>query len=244
MIYFAHRGLPALRVQNTTESFALARQKGAKYYELDVHLLKDGALVVHHDYSLLNTAGFDVKLADLTMADLKKYPLKNPFTNTTLTVPLLEDIIPLVLPELEILNIEIKNDDNVYPGIESVLLRALKKWPEIAPKILFSGFDYDSLVRLRALDKNARIGLLTRAFDVSKALALGAESVHINQTRLTQEVVRVCPSYFLRFSLSTVTSSPSKKTPYIPGPQEIPTIAPIQNSSTGICNSSSILFLK
>ena len=192
MIYFAHRGLPALRVQNTTESFALARQKGAKYYELDVHLLKDGALVVHHDYSLLNTAGFDVKLADLTMADLKKYPLKNPFTNTTLTVPLLEDIIPLVLPELEILNIEIKNDDNVYPGIESVLLRALKKWPEIAPKILFSGFDYDSLVRLRALDKNARIGLLTRAFDVSKALALGAESVHINQTRLTQEVVRVC----------------------------------------------------
>ena len=100
MICFAHRGLSALRVQNTTESFALAREKGATCYELDVHLLKDGALAVHHDYTLLETAGVDVKLADLTVPDLKKYPLKNPFTNTTLTVPLLEEIIPLVWPGL------------------------------------------------------------------------------------------------------------------------------------------------
>lgn len=206
MIYFAHRGLSALRVQNTTESFALAREKGAQCYELDVHLLKDGSLAVHHDYSLANTAGTDLKLADLTAPDLKKYPLKNAFSATVLTVPLLEEIIPLVLPGLEILNIEIKNDNNIYPGIEEALLRALKKWPELAPKILFSAFDYDTLARMRQLDKNARIGLLTRAFDVSKALALGAESVHINQTRLTEEIVRVCHQNNLKVYVYTVNT--------------------------------------
>lgn len=211
MIYFAHRGLSALRVQNTTESFTSAREKGATCYELDVHLLRDGALAIHHDYSLINTADVDVKLAGLTTADLKKYPLRNAFTTATLTVPLLEEIIPLILPELEILNIEIKNDSNVYPGIEKALLGALGKWPKLAPKILFSSFDYETLERVRALDKNARIGLLTRQFDISKAVALGAESVHINQTRLTEEIVRVCHENNLKVYVYTVNTAQDKQ---------------------------------
>lgn len=80
MIYFAHRGASAQMVQNTLPAFALAREEGATHYELDVHLTKDGFLVVHHDYTLANTAGADVHLADLTLADLKNYPLKNPLT--------------------------------------------------------------------------------------------------------------------------------------------------------------------
>ena len=50
MIYFSHRGANTKRVQNTVEAFALAHAQGATHYELDVHLLKDGALAVHHDY--------------------------------------------------------------------------------------------------------------------------------------------------------------------------------------------------
>ena len=107
MIYFSHRGANKLRVQNTGAAFALAHAQGARCFELDVHLLKDGFLAVHHDYSLLNTAGQDVKLAGLRAADLKKYPLNNPFSQETVHVPLLEEILPVVSPELEILNIEI-----------------------------------------------------------------------------------------------------------------------------------------
>ena len=180
MIYFAHRGFSDQRVQNTCEAFALAREKGATCYELDVHLLKDGALAVHHDYSLLSTAGVDVKLADLTAADLKKYPLHNPFTAGPVYVPLLQEVLPIVVPGLQLLNVEIKNDNNVYPGLEKVVLTELKNWPVLSEKVLFSSFDYDTLARLRALWPQARIGLLTRQFDVSKALALRAESVHIN----------------------------------------------------------------
>ena len=191
-------------MQNTVPAFALAHKQGARNFELDVHLLKDGQLAVHHDESLLSTAGQDIKLADLTSEELKQIPLKNPFSQEKTFVPLLTEILPVVSPQLDTLNIEIKNDNNIYPGIEKVLLSILSGYPELTPHILFSSFDYDTLARLRSRASSARIGLLTRAFDVRKALALHAQSVHINQTRFTPEIARVCHENNLRVYLYTV----------------------------------------
>lgn len=204
MIYFSHRGANTFCVQNTVPAFSLAHTQGARKFELDVHLLKDGQLAVHHDYSLLSTAGKDVLLSGLTADELKKIPLKNPFGAEDVFVPLLTEVLPVVTPALEILNIEIKNDNNVYPGIENALCRTLENHPHLLQKILFSSFDYDTLSRLRALLPHARIGLLTRAFDVTQALLLKAESVHINQTRFTPEIAQICHANNLCVYLYTV----------------------------------------
>ena len=77
MIYFSHRGANTQRVQNTVAAFALAHAQGARHFELDVHLLKDGSLAVHHDYSLAGTAGVDVALKNLTAADLKRLAVES-----------------------------------------------------------------------------------------------------------------------------------------------------------------------
>lgn len=204
MIYFAHRGASAHRVQNTLPAFALAYEQGARCFELDVHLLQDGALAVHHDYSLLATAGADVKLAGLTRADLARYPLQNPFSQDTVFVPLLEHVLPLVSPGLQCLNIEIKNDGNVYPGIERALADVLAAHPALLPKILFSSFDEPSLVRLRQCLPAARLGWLTRNFRLETALALGVQSVHINQTRFTPQLADACHENGLQVYVYTV----------------------------------------
>ncbi len=202
MIYFSHRGANTRRVQNTTEAFALAHEQGARCFELDVHLLKDGALAVHHDYSLLSTAGVDVQLKDLTAQDLKKYPLQNPFTQNTVYVPLLNEILPIITPGVKLLNIELKNDSNIYPGLEEAVLKAVPA--ELLPKILFSSFDYATLKRLRALAPQARIGQLTRAFNVQETLNIKAESVHINHTRFTPELAQTCHANNLKVYCYTV----------------------------------------
>jgi len=208
MIYFAHRGASAKAVQNTVAAFQLARQLGATRYELDVHLTQDGVLAVHHDYSLLSTAGTDVRIKDVPFAVLEQYPLQNPFDSRRLTVPRLEEVLPAVEPGLELLNVELKNDKNRYPGLESKLLAVFKEqYPHLLPKTLFSSFDYETLVRIRKLDKNARIGLLTRSFDVSAASTLGAESVHMNYTRFTPEIARVCHENGLNVYLYTVNDA-------------------------------------
>ncbi len=205
MIYFAHRGASARCVQNTLESFRLARQLGATCYELDVHLTRDGQLAVHHDESLLDTAGVDLAIKDLTAADLQSYPLINRFNGNKVFVPQLKEVLPLVEPGLQLLNIELKNDENRYPGIERKLWDELSRYnPQIFAKILFSSFDYDTLVRLRKLNSNARIGLLTRSFDVSQAVGLAAESVHLNQTRFTSEMAAICHQNGLKVYLYTV----------------------------------------
>ena len=207
MIYFAHRGASIELPQNSVAAFARARALGATAYELDVHLLRDGQLAVHHDYSLLATTGADAPLGTLTQADLAQYPLLNAFTAEKYTIPLLRDVLPVVRENLACLNIEIKNDGNYYPGIEKVLLDELHaQAPEMLPKILFSSFDYSTLARLRELDKSVRIGRLCRAFDVQEALALGARSVHMNQSRLTPEIINACHENGLQVFAYTVNT--------------------------------------
>ena len=110
--------------------------------------------------------------------------------------------MPLVEPELQILNIELKNDANIYPGLEEKLLAALPA--PLLPKILFSSFDFASLERLRKLAPQVRIGQLTRAFNMQEALQLKAESVHLNCTRFTPEIAAACHQHQLRVYCYTV----------------------------------------
>lgn len=205
MIYFAHRGASAQHVQNSLPAFALAREQGATHYELDLHLTKDHFLVVHHDHSLLATTGQDVQLAGLSLADLKNYPLQNPFDSRVLCIPSFKEVLPVIVEDLQLLNLEFKNEGNCYPGIEEHTLQVLNTFvPEVLPKTLFSSFDYETLVRVRRLDKTVRIGLLTRSFDVSEALSVQAESIHLNATRFAPEMVHICHDNGLKLYLYTV----------------------------------------
>ncbi len=209
MIYISHRGKGIYgTIGNTLDSFAGMYKFGkVRCFELDVHLLKDGSLAVHHDYSLLKTTGKDVKLADLTAQDLKKYPYprRSEFDKLEpIYVPLLTDVLSIFSSGLELLDIELKNDNNVYPGIEEILLKTLRDYPQFNSKILFSSFDYETLKRLRTLAPNARIGLLTRNFDIEQAVALGAESVHLNWTRFTPEMAVVCHAKNIQVYVYTV----------------------------------------
>ena len=186
MIYFAHRGASKQAPANSKEAFALARKQGASCYELDVHLTRDGRLPVQHDYTVGNT---EHRVQEFTWPQLQAFCAENGIACPAL----LEDVLPVVRPELACLNVELKNDDNVYPGIEKALLDLLHTCAaDLLPKILFSSFDVSTLQRLRTLAAQANIGLLTRAFDPEQARALNARSVHINQTRVTAQMVQAC----------------------------------------------------
>ena len=54
-LVFAHRGGSALAPENTIDAFAQGVALGADGLELDVHLSRDGVVVVHHDFTLDRT---------------------------------------------------------------------------------------------------------------------------------------------------------------------------------------------
>jgi glycerophosphoryl diester phosphodiesterase len=67
---FAHRGGAALRPENTLLAFDHGLALGADGLEFDVHLSRDGVVVVHHDRTLERTTNGRGPLAGLTAAEL------------------------------------------------------------------------------------------------------------------------------------------------------------------------------
>lgn len=196
MRIFAHRGASASAPANSLAAFAKAKEMGCTCYELDVHLTKDGHLVLHHDYNLSSDTTCMRDIKDVTLEELNQCRLVHSFDpSINERPPLLHEVLPIVVEELELLNIEIKNDDNIYPNIEQVLWKQLNLFgPEALTKIFFSSFDYPTLQRLRKIAPAAQISLLTRLFEPQKARNLDACSVHMSKTRITKEIVDICHS--------------------------------------------------
>ena len=67
---YAHRGGSALRPENTIASFDHGLSLGADGLELDVHLSRDGVVVVHHDETVDRTTGGTGLVSSLTAAEL------------------------------------------------------------------------------------------------------------------------------------------------------------------------------
>jgi glycerophosphoryl diester phosphodiesterase len=69
---FAHRGGAALAPENTIAAFDNGLAMGADGLELDVHLSRDGIVVVHHDRTLDRTTSLRGPIAERTSDELAR----------------------------------------------------------------------------------------------------------------------------------------------------------------------------
>ena len=157
---WAHRGASQDAPENTMEAFELAIKQHADGIETDIHLTKDGQVVIMHDEKLDRTTNMHGYIKDYNYEELEKCNANNgmkdyPFCK----VPLLEDLLQLVKTEHIELNIELKTDVFMYPGIEAKCLALVKKY-ELENQVIYSSFNHYSLMNLRQLDPQAKIGLL------------------------------------------------------------------------------------
>jgi glycerophosphoryl diester phosphodiesterase len=100
---FGHRGSAGTHPENTLESFRAAVAMGARYLEFDVHMTRDGQVVVSHDEHLERTCGHpgvirEMSYAELTAQDAgRMFSVDDgasfPFRGRGLTVPRLTDVL-------------------------------------------------------------------------------------------------------------------------------------------------------
>lgn len=69
-----HRGASALAPENTLRAIRLAIEYRLDFVEVDVHLSRDGELVVHHDPELVDEHGVRASVVELTVAELARVP--------------------------------------------------------------------------------------------------------------------------------------------------------------------------
>ena len=65
-----HRGASGHATENTLTAFAKASDLGAEMWELDTQLTVDGVCVVSHDDHLQRVFGLDLRISELTAAEL------------------------------------------------------------------------------------------------------------------------------------------------------------------------------
>lgn len=102
-LYIAHRGIQNENTfENTIPAFSLAIDKKVPI-ELDLHVLKDGNIVVFHDDNLERLMGIDREISSYDYEELKKLT----FPNTDIHIPLFQEVLDLVKGKVMIV-IEIK----------------------------------------------------------------------------------------------------------------------------------------
>lgn len=159
-LIYGHRGASGHAPENTLEAFRLCMEMGADGFELDVHMSLDGALVVIHDETVDRTTNGTGLVRELTLEQLKALDASCGMeAYRGAQIPTLEEVFDLVKDTNHLINVEIKTDEWFYPQLEEKCL-ALAKEKGLEDRILYSSFNHYTLMKLRQLKPDAKLGML------------------------------------------------------------------------------------
>ncbi len=150
----AHRGASAAFPENTMPAFAAAADLGVAYIELDVHMTRDGRIVVAHDDDLERMAGRPGRIVELAFDELRNYDAgynfvapgraEFPFRGAGVKVPELAEVFDRCARQRFI--IEIKQSS---PSLTERLLAAIE-WAGMIERVLIASEHQEPIDEIRA----------------------------------------------------------------------------------------------
>ena len=159
-LILAHRGASAYRPENTLEAFELALMQDADGFELDAQLTKDGYVVVAHDERLERVSNGVGYINDHTLEELKTLDFGKGFPGRQkCRIPTLGEVYSLIKGTGATVNVELKTTEFMYPELPEKLL-GLEREFSMQGRVIYSSFNHYSLLALRQIDKQVKIGLL------------------------------------------------------------------------------------
>lgn len=207
MIIMAHRGYSSKAPENTMPAFELAMEAGSGGIELDVHLTKDGEVVVIHDDVLNRTTNGKGQVEEFTMAELKELDAGSwfspEFKGTKL--PTLREVLELISQHNVLLNVETKT----ALGFEQLNEKLAPLLDEYAmwEKTIISSFNHYALVHIKTIRPQARTGILYNCALVNPwvyAKSIGASALHAYHRTVIPELVQVAQQNGMMVNVWTV----------------------------------------
>lgn len=190
-LVIAHRGASAYRPENTLPAYELAVEQAADMIEIDLHLTRDGAIVISHDADL-GHFGAKGEIGDLDLEEVRALDAGRK-SGRREQVPTLDEVLDGFGRRIPF-NLEIKRSERRgdYAGLEALALAALEQRNLLA-QTLFSSF-YDSVLeRLRRQAPAARLAALVSPMAparwLERALAVGAEAVNPHYALVNRDLV-------------------------------------------------------
>lgn len=181
----AHRGASGYAPENTMASFKMALEMKADYLELDVHLTKDGHLVIMHDETVDRTTDGKGAIKDMTLAEIKKLDagIKYDKKFKGEKVPALEELLKTFAGKVKF-NIEIKADE-----CEEGVVKFIKKY-KIEKDAMVSSFHHEYLQKVKELEPSIVTAGLVMMGPKIKHLknTIKADYLNIHESFLTNAV--------------------------------------------------------
>lgn len=145
--HVSHRGGAKVEPENTLTAFRQAVERfRTDVLELDVHLTRDGVLVVHHDETVDRCTDGSGPIASFSLSELQRLDAGHRFTlddgatfprrGQAIRVPTLREVLQ-AFPSTRV-NLEVKAD---VPGIETVLASELRALGAVSRMCLGSESD-------------------------------------------------------------------------------------------------------
>ncbi|MEU6679892.1 glycerophosphodiester phosphodiesterase family protein [Streptomyces sp. NPDC059900] len=173
-----HRGVMGVEPENTLRSFIAAQAAGLDLIELDLHLSKDGALVVMHDADVSRTTDGKGPIAEKTLAELRELD-----AGRGERIPVFEEVLDAVQAPLQA---EIK-DVAAARALAEVMHRR-----DLVGRVEVISFHDEAIAEISRLVPGVRTALVASRYGtdvVERATAVGATTLVLNIRRLTQEIV-------------------------------------------------------
>lgn len=191
-----HRGVMGVEPENTLRSFRRAEQAGMDQIELDLHLSKDGALIVMHDPEVDRTTDGKGAVRDLTLEEIRTLD-----AGLGERVPVFEEVLDAVSRPIQA---EIKD-----VAAARVLAEVLRERGAVE-RVSVLSFHDEALAEMHALLPEIRTVLVAEDLGphiVPRAQKVGARLVSLALTQLNLDTVRRCHDAGIAVMAWTVNSA-------------------------------------
>ncbi|WP_338750005.1 glycerophosphodiester phosphodiesterase [Bacillus sp. FJAT-52991] len=193
-LIFAHRGYSAVAPENTMLAFQAAKEAGADGIELDVQMTKDGCVVVIHDERLDRTTNGKGYVKDWSWSEMKYLQASYKYTNTQSppTIPLLTDVFNWMRTNNLLCNIELKNNEFLYTGMEEKVLQFIRQY-QYEDRVMISSFNHYSLAHFHRLAPDIKTAILYSShlyMPWKYAAAIGASAIHPNVRTVNSSIIK------------------------------------------------------
>ena len=210
-IVIAHRGWSAKAPENTMAAFREAMRFGVDGIELDVHMTRDGHVVICHDDRLDRTTNGAGLIAEHTLDEIRRLDAGSWFSPEFAGEPLptLRELLEAIAASSwrGVINIELKTTGaDRYPGMEKAVADLLRAF-DLTRFALISSFDHDALAETKRVDEELETAILyASALDEPWAYAerLRCRTLHPVHTAATSEIIAGAHAHGVKVNAWTV----------------------------------------
>lgn len=188
MHIMGHRGAPAYEPENTLRSLSRALEMGVDAVEIDVHLSKDGRIMVIHDDTVDRTTNGAGRVRDLTFAELRALD-----AGKGERIPSLEEVVDVVAGKAHLI-VEVKD-----PAAAEPLVKFFQARPIFADAHVIS-FWHPLVKAMKEQEPRLRTGVLMvgcPADPVGLARAARAEALVLQYAYVTPDLVAAAHAHGL-----------------------------------------------